>query len=429
MKNSFYDWCISNNYKELLSRWDYDLNQNVPENVGFRTNEQYYFKCPNRIHASQKHAICTITRGKSCKCNICYLQEHSFGAWCEQNDPDLLSVWDYELNDISPYDILFRTSKSYYFKCKNGTHNSFAISIDTIVSSKMKVECKECYLAENSFYAWCIAHNSNGYLLWDYDKNILSPQEVCCRSNKKYWFKCPRGIHESRFLSLDNIVASGGTIHCPQCHSIGQYIVDNFGEEDLFLIWDYDKNKKSPFNVYVYSKEKVYIKCLKNDEHGSFLVSVSNYIGRGSGCPECNYERVASKLQQKVSDYITAKYGLHIFHEYDCSIVAKNPKTGYLLPYDNDVVITNDIHLIVEVHGEQHYKITGYGKKKAKRDKCTPEEILARQQYRDQIKKEYALQNNYYYLEIPFWEDKNNGYQSLIDNIMREIYIEHTKGE
>lgn len=230
-------------------------------------------------------------------------------------------------------------------------------------------------------------------------------------------------------MSLDNIVASGGTIHCPQCHSIGQYIVDNFGEEDLFLIWDYDKNKKSPFNVYVYSKEKVYIKCLKNDEHGSFLVSVSNYIGRGSGCPECNYERVASKLQQKVSDYITAKYGLHIFHEYDCSIVAKNPKTGYLLPYDNDVVITNDIHLIVEVHGEQHYKITGYGKKKAKRDKCTPEEILARQQYRDQIKKEYALQNNYYYLEIPFWEDKNNGYQSLIDNIMREIYIEHTKGE
>jgi hypothetical protein len=430
MKMSFYDWCISNNHEELLSRWDYDLNQQTPENVGFRTNESYYFKCPNEVHASQKYTICTITRGSGiCQCKVCYLRERSFGVWCERNNPDLLSLWDYDLNDISPYDIPFRTNKDYYFKCKNGIHKSFAMRINTVVSAKLKVECKECYLSENSFYAWCIMNNTDAYLLWDYEKNTLSPKEVCYCSNKKYWFKCPRGIHASRHVALCNIIDAKGCVHCPECYSIGQYIVDNFGEKELSLVWDYDKNQKSPFHIYAHSGEKVYIKCKRNDEHGSFPVSAGNYIDRDSGCPECNYERVASKLQEKVSDYITTKYNLHILHEFDCSIIARNPKTGYLLPYDNDVVIGNGIHLIIEVHGEQHYKITGYGKKKAKRDKCTPEEILKRQQYRDQVKKEYALKNNYYYLAIPFWEEKNDMYQCLIDDIMQKIYIEHRKGE
>ena len=70
MKMSFYDWCISNNHEKLLDRWDYDLNQQTPENVGFRTNEDYYFKCPNGVHESQKYTICTITRGSGvCQCN------------------------------------------------------------------------------------------------------------------------------------------------------------------------------------------------------------------------------------------------------------------------------------------------------------------------------------------------------------------------
>lgn len=31
MKQSFYDWCMENNRKDLLDRWDYDLNKKSPK--------------------------------------------------------------------------------------------------------------------------------------------------------------------------------------------------------------------------------------------------------------------------------------------------------------------------------------------------------------------------------------------------------------
>lgn len=428
MKMSFYDWCVFNNHLDILNRWDYDLNQQTPDKVGSKTNELYYFKCPNKIHPSQKHAIVTITRSSgACRCDMCYLQEHSFGVWCANNNPDLLSFWDYDLNNISPYDITFRTNKAYYFKCKSGIHESFLMKINSIVSSGLKVECKKCYLDNNSFYSWCVQHDLETYLLWDYEKNSLSPKEVPYYSNKKYWFKCPNSIHASRQVGLCSVICANGRIHCTKCHSIGQYIIDHFGDSGLNLLWDYDKNEKSPFDIYASSKEKVYIKCINCKEHGSFCVTASNYTINNSGCPECNYERASSKLQDKVSEYISTKYKFQVLHEHNCSIIAVNPETGYLLPYDNDVIINENIHLIIEVHGEQHYKITGYGKAKARHYNCTAEEILEKQKYRDRIKKDYAIANNCYYLEVPFWEEKDDSYMRLIDDMVQRIYME--KGE
>ncbi len=41
--------------------------------------------------------------------------------------------------------------------------------------------------------------------LWDYDLNEKSPDKVGFKSNKSIWFKCPRGLHESRAIPLYNV--------------------------------------------------------------------------------------------------------------------------------------------------------------------------------------------------------------------------------
>ena len=33
IKESFYDWCVKNNVKDALERWDYELNNTSPNNV------------------------------------------------------------------------------------------------------------------------------------------------------------------------------------------------------------------------------------------------------------------------------------------------------------------------------------------------------------------------------------------------------------
>ena len=49
----------------------------------------------------------------------------SFEQWCiENNRLEFLNLWDYDLNDCKPCDITHSTSKSYYFKCPEGIHNS-----------------------------------------------------------------------------------------------------------------------------------------------------------------------------------------------------------------------------------------------------------------------------------------------------------------
>lgn len=61
--------------------------------------------------------------------------------WCiENNRNDILELWDYDKNDITPKDISFSSSKDYYFKCSKGIHLSsyrYAI-VGTIVGNKHK---------------------------------------------------------------------------------------------------------------------------------------------------------------------------------------------------------------------------------------------------------------------------------------------------
>ena len=40
---------------------------------------------------------------------------------------------------------------------------------------------------------------------WDYEKNKIAPNQIHAKSNKHYWFKCHRGLHESTSISLYNI--------------------------------------------------------------------------------------------------------------------------------------------------------------------------------------------------------------------------------
>jgi hypothetical protein len=97
------------------------------------------------------------------------------------------------------------------------------------------------------------------------------------------------------------------------------------------------------------------------------------------------------------------------------------------MPFDNDVDFGCGIHLMIEIHGKQHYEITQYTRLYANRARISDEEALFLQQQRDRMKKEYALSiPGYYYLELSYKEIKDNSYKTLIDNKIQEI-LNNTK--
>ena len=107
-------------------------------------------------------------------------------------------------------------------------------------------------------------------------------------------------------------------------------------------------------------------------------------------------------------------------HEYTCDLKPINPKTNYILPYDNQVVI-GDNNLIIEVMGIQHYQVTGYIKFEAEKHGVTLEKELEELQWRDAYKKQYALSQGYHYLEIPYWTEHDGSYKTLIDDAIHKI--------
>lgn len=354
------------------------------------------------------------------------IKNMSFEEWCIQNHKqDVLDRWDYDLNKYLPDQISFKSNYKIYFKCPEGKHKSKHISLASISNGGNQLRCDECYLEENSFGAWCNANRPELLVLWDYDLNDVSPYDISFGSNEKRYFKCSRGIHESHLQELSKLTGRSDDIVCSKCNSIAQFIIDNYGENGLYAVWDYEKNVCDPWATARHAKKHIYVKCINSLEHDSYPILCSNFV-KGKGCPACRQEREESKLQEKVRVYIEKKYKYSILHEYACTLKAINPKTNYMLPYDNQVNVSDNINLIIEVHGIQHYEVNGLVKLTAEKRGITPQQALAEIQWRDEYKKQYALSQGYHYLAIPYWTEQDESYKTLIDEKIHQI-LNNTK--
>ena len=345
----------------------------------------------------------------------------TFAQWCKEKGIfEPLEKWDNNKNETSPDSIAQWDTNKYWFKCcNNPEHESRLIKPGTIRKSNNitnVLKCKECA----SFYQWC-KDNDEQVLLdsFDYERNgDIDLKVLGAQSNKKYWFKCPRGIHGSYERTISVLTRKNKTTYnCPACSSIGQYIIDEYGEDGYDKIIS-DKNEIDPFTVLCNSDVKLWFKCTENKNHPDYYHEAKVHH-KGVGCPKCAEETMESKLESKVKSYCI-ELGYNINTERACSIVPINYKTGHTLPFDNEIIINSD-NLIIEVHGVQHYKVTTWCINNAKKKEITPEEELEHRINLDKYKKDYAISHGYYYLEIPYWTEKDEKYKKLIDDKIEEI--------
>ena len=422
---SFYDWCIENNRQDALNRWDCELNNCSPKDISYGTKKKYYFKCDkHHEHESELKSINIFTSSKSSHitCNQC----NSFHQWCIENDKqDVLDRWDYEKNNCSPKDIPYSTNKKYYFKCNtHPEHYSESKQISSFTSGREgSIACHQC----NSVAQYILDNfpDKDLFDVWDKNKNgDLDPWKVVKGCHNKIWVKCQeKDYHDSYEISCFNFVNGR---RCPYCagkkthlkDSIGQYIVDNYGEDFLYKVWS-DKNNVSPFEYSCMAHKEVWWKCLEG-KHEDYLRSCKTSFIYEFRCHICVEELKSSVIEDKTKTYLK-ELGYEVKTEYECSIIAKNPKTKRCMPYDNEIVLGNGRRLIIEVHGEQHYKDAFY---KAMH-KCSDEEaerMLKQRKLYDRYKKASAEHYGYEYLELPYTVfDKNEVYKQMIDDKIKEI--------
>jgi hypothetical protein len=207
--------------------------------------------------------------------------------------------------EINVYDLPIKTNTKVEIQCDGcGDIKTWHFSDYTrYVREDGKCYCKNCAMKlyggenlsksllknNNSFELWCIENNRLDYLNnWDYDLNKCKPTEICYSSMKRYWFKCPRGIHKSD-LRLINYITNNKNhkYKCKVCNSFAQWCVDNVDKDFFEKYWDYEKNKNiDPWKISYSSNNKIWIKCQKKKYHGSYKMSCDSFTS-GRRCRYC----------------------------------------------------------------------------------------------------------------------------------------------
>lgn len=266
-----------------------------------------------------------------------------------------------------------------------------------------------------SFAKWCRDNDHQDWLdRWDYELNGVSSESVAFRSNKKFWFKCPIGMHKSEYASPSNLCVKKTPFICHQCNSIGQYLIDNFGNDAIEKYWS-EKNIVDPFCVAKFSNQKCFFIC---PDCGHIRhIGVYDWTMSPFSCKKCGdgnsypNKYVREFLLQLGRIYNVEILPEHVF-EWSENIGDNCTRRIY------DFVINTDTQIIVEVHGVQHYE-HGF---------CdfVGGKTLDEEQTNDVFKKTLALQNgiledNYIVIDArysnPMWIK-----QSIMQSKLMDLY-------
>lgn len=173
------------------------------------------------------------------------------------------------------------------------------------------------YIPTKTLYEWCVENNRIDINdRFDTEKNGCTTKDIGYKSNKKIWFKCPRGLHDSESHTLGSITRNINTIcKCSKCNSVAQFLIDEFGEDGFRIRWS-DKNEKSPWEISIGSAIPIWLNCMEKDYHVYEQIALS--LKHGYGCTYC-YNRKIHPLDSLGS----------IFPEIITRWSDKNTKTPY----------------------------------------------------------------------------------------------------
>jgi len=251
-ENSFKQWCLDNNRKDVLDRWDYELNKLNPNEINYGTKRKYYFKCPKGIHKSELKNIGHFTKGQegSIKCKQC----NSFAQWGIDNlgEDFLEKYWDYKKNKLNPWEISHGSREKVWIKCQEKDYHSYDILCHSFVTGNRCLYCagKKVHKLDSlgTLYPKVLD-------IWS-DKNEKSPYEYTPKSHQYVWWKCPDGKHEDYFRRIDSL--NNHNFRCPECNnSKGEESISNclinkrfikIDQEEFEQLIDEDKYNK---NYYI----------------------------------------------------------------------------------------------------------------------------------------------------------------------------------
>ena len=201
----------------------------------------------------------------------------------------MMAEWDYEKNkNVNPEFISLHSNRKFWWKCNK-------CGYEWKVSPAHRARGHKCAVCAGQV----VKKGVNDLLSqepelakeWNYQRNIVKPDEVTVGTNKKVWWICSICHHEWQAT----IYSRHSGCVCPECMKTivsEKQSKANYADSIAFRFpeivkeWDYSKNTVKPDEVYPNSNLKFWWKC-KNCGL-SWEAVVHSRTKRNSGCPYCS---------------------------------------------------------------------------------------------------------------------------------------------
>lgn len=275
--------------------------------------------------------------------------KYSFAEWCRDNGhQDWLDLWDYELNDVGPQDVAYKSSQKYWFKCARGLHHSELKIPSSILSGRTHLFCRRCA----SFGQWVVDNLGNDSIekYWS-DKNLYNWFDIAAHSSKETWIKCSNNFHPDYRTCPDKFTDG---YRCPVCSNkkIIAGINDVATTHPQFVKYFKDETDATKYSIS--SGKYTWFKCpLCGNEKYTDVCNAFEYghytcLGCGDGVSYGNKFVHCFLRQLRDRDLFV----LCPEKTFEWSKNLNGPRTKRVY----DFYINDGADLIVEVHGRQHYE-------------------------------------------------------------------------
>ena len=226
-------------------------------------------------------------------------------------NPELSKQWHPTKNgDLTSFCVFAKSGIKVWWKCDN------ADSHDFLMSPNDRNRGRGCNICNRKIRHYTTAtenslHNKYPQLAkeWHPINNELTPKQVYAGGHTKYWWKCNKGEDHEWQSSISRRLRPG---NCPVCS--GQKVVNSnclaTTHPKLAKEWHPTKNGNlTPFDFTAgSSRQKIWWKCNKGEDH-EWQSGISNRSRvNGSGCSICNGKKVVKSNCLATTNPETSKY-------------------------------------------------------------------------------------------------------------------------
>ena len=380
-------------YPEVSAQWDYEKNDQTPNDVAGGSNKYAYWICNHPKHANEPRGVF------SWKSKIGNRTVNKRG--CPScNSPG------YESTVGGTEGFIERARKIH------GDKYDYSESVYKGAKIKVKIICPEHGIFEQDPDKHVNGSNGCMKCAKGYEQRVggheVFVKDVRKIHGDKYEYPDPYLKSDTKIKIVCKEIDSDGVPHgefsqtpndhkrgngCPKCCIRYE---QEFGGIDVFIEhsrkvhgdkYDYSKS------IYVNNHTKIIIICneknKQGDSHGEFLQTPQTHK-RGAGCPACAAIQTTSKFATSIIEYLeTLGYKDQVSMDLEWTDVDNLRDTG---PLKIDIYLRHE-NLMIEIDGKQHFR----GGWHDKTPKCFENRLR-----KDYLKDVYALQFNRNFIRIPF---------------------------